>query len=304
MHISLRQVRIFEAVARAGSYTRAAEALHLSQPAVSMQIKQLEENTGVVLFERKGRQMNLSNSGRELLQYSSQVLHAYNDMLGAIEGMRKVNSGHLVVSVATTANYFATKLLAEFTYLHEGVTISLDVTNRQKLLNQLENHEPDLVIMGEPPRGYNLQSERFMENPLVVIAAPTHSLAGRGWLELPDVLGEQFIMREKGSGTRGAIEKHLLQYGFKQKTSLEMSSNETIKHAVEAGLGLGIVSLHTIKPEVESGRLVILNVESFPIRRYWNIVMRRGKRLSPVAEAFRAFVRQEAPKFLRISGEG
>lgn len=304
MHISLRQIRIFEAVAHAGSYTRAAEALHLSQPAVSMQIKQLEEDTGVALFERKGRQMHLSNSGRDLMQYSSQVLHAYNDMLGAIEGMRKVSSGRLVVSVATTANYFVTKLLAEFTHLHEGVTITLDVTNRQKLLNQLENHEPDLVIMGEPPRGYNLQSERFMENPLVVIAAPTHRLAGKGWLELLDVLGEQFIMREKGSGTRVAIEKHLLQYGVKQKTSLEMSSNETIKHAVEAGLGLGIVSLHTIKPEIESGRLVILNVESFPIQRYWHIVMRRGKRLSPVAEAFRAFVRQEAPKFLSVSGAG
>lgn len=301
MHISLRQIRIFEAVGQAGSYTRAAEALHLSQPAISMQIKQLEKDTGITLFERRGRRMHLSSAGKELLRYASQVMHAYSDMLGTIDSMKAVSSGHLAVSVATTANYFATKLLAEFTAQHEGVTITLDVTNRQKLLDQLENHEPDLVIMGEPPRGYNLQSEQFMENPLVVIASPHHPLAGKSCLELPDVLGEQFIMREKGSGTRGAIEKHLSQYGVKQQTSLEMRSNETIKHAVEAGLGLGIVSAHTIQPEINSGRLVILNVESFPIQRHWHIVMRRGKKLSPVAKSFREFVCQEAPKFISVS---
>jgi DNA-binding transcriptional LysR family regulator len=302
MHISLRQIRIFEAVGRVGSYTRAAEVLHLSQPAVSMQIKQLEKDTGITLFERRGRKMHLSNPGRELLRYATQVLHAYNDMIGTIEGMKEISSGHLVVSVATTANYFATKLLAEFTGQHEGVTVTLDVTNRQRLLDQLENHEPDLVIMGEPPRGHSLQSEQFMENPLVVIAAPGHVLAGKEFLKLADVLDEQFIMREKGSGTRVAIERHLLGYGVKQKTSLEMRSNETIKHAVEAGLGLGIVSAHTIQPEISSGRLVILNVESFPIQRHWHIVMRRGKKLSPVAQSFREFVKQEAPKFVSVSG--
>lgn len=297
MYISLRQIRIFEAVGLAGSYTKAAEQLHLSQPAVSMQIKQLEQDTGIALFERRGRKMHLSHAGRELLQYSSQVLHAYNDMMGAIAGMKEVSSGHLVVSVATTANYFATKLLAAFTSRHEGVTITLDVTNRQTLLHQLENHEPDLVIMGEPPPGYNLHSERFMANPLVVIAAADHPLAGKTRLGLAELSEEQFIMREKGSGTRGAIEKHLQEYGVKQKTSLEMRSNETIKHAVEAGLGLGIVSAHTIQPELDSGRLVMLNAESFPINRYWHIVTRRGKKLSPVAVSFREFVKQEATRF-------
>lgn len=301
MHLSLRQIQVFEAVAHFESYTRAAERLHMSQPAVSMQIKQLEEDTGLGLFERQGKRMRLSSAGRELLQYTSRVVQSYNDMLGAINGIKQVNSGRLVVSVATTANYFVTKLLAEFSNLHPGVTVTLDVTNRQRLLEQLENYEPDLVIMGEPPKGYNLQSERLMENPLVVIASAQHRLAKQGRIALAAVMTEQFIAREKASGTRSAIERHLLEYGFVHKTSLEMRSNETIKHAVEAGLGLGIVSLHTIQPELESGRLVVLNVESFPIQRYWHIVIRKGKHLSPVARLFRDYVRQQAPRFLQQS---
>lgn len=299
MHLSLRKIHVFAAVAEHESYTRAAEKLHMSQPAVSMQIKQLEEDTGIALFERQGRRMRLTIAGRELEQYATQVLHAYHDMLGAAEELREVNRGQLIVSVATTANYFTTKLLAEFNTQHEGITVTLDVTNRQKLLDQLENYEPDLVIMGEPPRGFNLLSERLMENPLVVIASPQHRLAGQVNIPLSAIAEEQFAMREQGSGTRSAIERHLKQQGMDCQTSMEMSSNETIKHAVEAGLGLGIVSLHTIQPELESGRLLMLDVESFPIQRYWHIVTRKGKRLSPVARLFRDFIKQEAPRFVR-----
>ncbi len=300
MLFSLSQIRTFEAVAKYESYTRAAEKLFMTQPAVSMQIKQLEDDTGLVLFERQGKKMCLTPIGRKVLHYASRVLQAHSDLLGVIQESKGVTGGHLVVSVATTANYFVTQLLAEFSRLHNGINITLDVTNRQSLLDQLANHEPDMVIMGEPPKGYNLQSERLTENFLGVIASPTHPLAKQTTpLTLKQIVGERFIIREKGSGTRAALERHMRAQQLFYESTLEMRSNETIKHAVEAGLGLGIMSLHTIQPEVASGRLVVLNVEHFPLKRYWHIVMRKGKRLSPVAQAFRQFVLAEAPNFLQ-----
>jgi len=300
MPYSLSQIRIFEAVAQYESYTRAAEKLFMTQPAVSMQIKQLEDDSGLELFERQGKKMCLTLIGKEMLHYASRVLQAHGDMLGAMKELKGVKGGHLIVSVATTANYFVTQLLAEFSRQHEGINITLDVTNRHTLLDQLENHEPDMVIMGEPPKGHGLQSERLMENPLVVIAAPNHPLtAAARPLLLGDVLAERFIVREKGSGTRSAIERHMHQHNVTCKNTLEMRSNETIKHAVEAGLGLGIVSMHTIQPELDSGRLVVLEVENFPIQRHWHIVMRKGKRLSPIAREFKRFVMLEAPNFVR-----
>ena len=304
MPYSLSQIRIFEAVAQYESYTRAAEKLFMTQPAVSMQIKSLEEDSGLALFERQGKKMCLTPIGKEVQQYASRVLQAHNDMLGAMKELKGVKGGHLIVSVATTANYFVTQLLAEFSRQHEGINITLDVTNRHTLLDQLENHEPDMVIMGEPPKGHGLQSERLMSNPLVVIAAPNHPLvSAERPLLLSDVLAERFIVREKGSGTRSAIERHFRKYDTSCSNTLEMRSNETIKHAVEAGLGLGIVSMHTIQPELDSGRLVVLDVENFPIRRHWHIVMRKGKRLSPIAREFKRFVMQEAPRFVKNEKE-
>lgn len=302
MPYSLSQIRIFEAVAQYESYTRAAEKLFMTQPAVSMQIKQLEDDSGLALFERQGKKMCLTPIGKEVQHYASRVLQAHSDLLGVMKELKGVKGGHLIVSVATTANYFVTQLLAEFSRQHEGINITLDVTNRHTLLDQLENHEPDMVIMGEPPKGHGLQSERLMANPLVVIAAPNHPLTKLGRpLLLADVLAERFIVREKGSGTRSAIERHWHKHEASCKNTLEMRSNETIKHAVEAGLGLGVVSMHTIQPELDSGRLVVLDVEHFPIHRHWHIVMRKGKRLSPIAQEFKRFVMTEAPRFVRAS---
>lgn len=299
MAYSLSQLRVFEAVAQYESYTRAAEKLFMTQPAISMQIKQLEEDSGLALFERQGNKMMLTAIGKEVQHYAHRVLQAHNDLLGVMKELKGVKGGHLVISVATTANYFVTQLLAEFSRLHEGINITLDVTNRQALLDQLEHHEPDMVIMGEPPKGYGLQSERLMENPLVVIAAPHHSLLNHSTpIPLKVALAERFVIREKSSGTRSALERHLREHQVSFQQTLEMRSNESIKHAAEAGLGLGVVSLHTIQPELESGRLTILDVEHFPIQRYWHIVMRKGKRLSPIAQEFKRFVLKEAPRFV------
>jgi len=298
LHISLRQIRIFDSVARYQSHTRAAEKMHMTQPAVSMQMKQLEQNLGISLFERHGKSLNLSSAGQDLRTYSKKVIHSFNNMLEFVDKIKGCESGHLVISVATTANHFTTRILSAFAKKHPDITISLDVTNRQKILQQLENYEPDLVIMGEPPKGLGLQSERFMPNPLVIIAPPDHPFAQRKNLKIKDLKNEKFVVREKGSGTREAIERHFDNSGVCCASTLEMSSNEAIKHSVSAGFGLGIVSLHTIELELNNKLLVTLDVEDFPLQRFWHLVTRTGKNMSPVAEAFRTFLLEEVQHYI------
>lgn len=298
MHVTLRQLQVFEAVARYNSYTRAADYLHLSQPGVSMQIKQLEESIGLPLFEHVGKKIHLTAAGREMYGYSQRIGQLLNEADSVIEEMKGVHSGRLAISVATTASHFATRLLAAFSKEYEGVTISLDITNRESLRRQLEFNEPDLVIMGQPPEGVDTESEIFMENPLVIIAPPDHSLVGEQNIPLSRFSNEQFVVRESGSGTRSAIERFFNEHGVSFHTGIEMSSNEAIKQAVEAGLGLGIVSIHTLELELATRTLVMLDVEDFPIIRHWHLVHRTGKRLSPPAEAFRLFVHAHADSFL------
>ena len=300
MNVTFRQLRVFEAVARHCSYTRAADELHLTQPAVSMQVRQLEESVGLPLFEKLGRKIFLTEAGREMFAYARSIDQLIDEADEVFEAMRGVQSGALSVSVATTANYFATRILAGFAHRFEHVSFSLDVTNRKTLLRQLDDNERDLVIMGEPPKGMDLVAEPFMDNPLVMIAAPDHPLAQEVEIPLDRFAGERFVVRESGSGTRGAIERFFSAHGAELLTGMEFGSNEAIKQAVAAGLGLGIASVHTLELELETNRLVILDVEDFPIRRSWYIVHREGKRLSPVAQAFRRFVLAEAEDYVAL----
>ncbi|MCW8855712.1 MAG: LysR family transcriptional regulator [Gammaproteobacteria bacterium] len=300
MHVTLRQLEVFAAVARHESFTRAAEFLHLSQPGVSMQIKQLENSIGLPLFEHVGKKIFLTDAGREMFAYSQGVSNLLDEAEDVLEELKGVQSGKLAISVATTASHFATRLLAAFSRRYEGVTISLDITNRQSLRHQLERNEPDLVIMGQPPEGLDVESETFMENPLVMIAPANHELIQENNIPLSKFENEHFVVREFGSGTRSAIQRSFDEHGVTFHTGIEMTSNEAIKQAVEAGLGLGIVSIHTLELELETGRLVILDVEDFPIIRHWHIVQRSGKRLSPVAQEFKRFVLQEAEQFIRV----
>ncbi len=298
-HVSLRQIRIFDTVARYKNHTRAAEQLHMTQPAVSMQMKQLEENLGIRLFERQGKKLALSSQGNELREHSKNIIQSYNSMMNFAEKVKGCHTGHLTISVATTANHFATRILSAFSKKYPDVAISLDVTNRFKIIDQLKNYEPDLVIMGEPPTGLNLISEKFMDNPLVVIAPPDHSLVDCvKVLTVEDLKDEKFVVREKGSGTREAIARHFKTFGFTCASKLEMSSNEAIKHAVSAGFGLGVVSRHTIELELKNQHLVTLDVEGFPLVRSWHLVTRQGKSVSPVAEAFREFLLEEPEQYL------
>ncbi len=298
-HISLRQIRIFDSVARYKSHTRAAEKLYMTQPAVSMQMKQLEENLGIELFERQGRSLSLSHSGRKLREYSNHIINAFDSMIDFADKVKGCHTGHLTISVATTANHFTTRILSAFSEKYPDITISLDVTNRQSILRQLDNFEPDMVIMGEPPKGHGLLSEQFMANPLVIIAPPNHPLlTSKKPLTIKHLDGEKFVVREKGSGTRECIERHFKQSGICCATTLEMTSNEAIKHAVSAGFGLGIVSLHTIELELKNRHLSILDVAGFPLERHWHLVTRQGKAISPVAEAFRNFLLEKAEQYV------
>lgn len=299
MNVTIRQLQVFEAVVRHMGFTRAAEELHLTQPAVSMQVKQLEGQVGLPLFEQVGKKIFLTEAGREMYHYSKVIASQLAEAEAVIQSLKGVQHGRLDVAVASTANHFSTKLLAAFSRANPSVTIKLDVTNRETLLRQLADNEKDLVIMGRPPEGLDLEAEPFMDNPLVVVAHINHPLAQQKQIPLQRLAEETFVVREPGSGTRMVMERFFDRHGLPFVPGMEMSSNEAIKQSVEAGLGLAVVSTHTLELELESKRLAVLDVEEFPIMRHWYMVHPRSKRLSPVAEAFRRFVLHDSQTVLK-----
>ncbi len=301
LHLTLRQLKVFESVARHLSYSRAAEELHLTQPAVSMQIKQLEGNISLPLFEQLGKRIYLTDAGRELYQYSRSISQQLADMEVALDELKGMERGKLNISVVTTANYFAPHLLAKFCQRYKGVTVSLNVSNRETVLKHLSDNLIDLAIMGQPPEDLDIDSESFIENPLVVIAPPDHPLCKEQHIPVKRLAKEIFLVRESGSGTRGAMERFFAAHEVKINKGMEADTTEAIKQAVQAGMGLGIMSQHTAELELETNRLKILDVQGFPIIRYWHVVNRKNKRLSGVANAFREFLLKEAAKLMAKS---
>ncbi len=299
MHLTLRQLKVFESAARHLNYTRAAEELFLTQPAVSMQIKQMEEALGLPLFEQLGKRIHLTEAGKEVLTYARAITQQLDELEGVLNRLKGLSGGRLRISVATTANYFIPTLLGSFSRRYPDVTVSLDVTNRETLLRQLNENTVDLVIMGQPPPEADTEAVAFMDNPLVIVAPPDHPLAGKKKIPLVRLQEEIFLVREPGSGTRIAMERFFSERSMKLKTGMEVGSNEAIKQSVQAGLGLGLLSRATIEQELALKRLVVLNIEDFPIMRHWYVVHRKGKRLSGAAEAFRKFVLGEARALLR-----
>lgn len=299
MHITFRQLEVFEAVARLLSYTQAAKALHLSQPAVSMQIKQLEANVGLPLLEMSGKKLFLTEAGREMFQCSRIITEQLQEANSVIEQLKGLERGQLRISVASTASAFATRMLALYKNKYTGIIVQLDVTNRAALLKQLAENEKELVIMGRPPDDPDLEFTPFSENPLVMVANPNHELAKhKGAIPLTRIQQEVFVTREQGSGTRIAMKRFFDQHQIMLTTSMEMNENESIKQAVQADLGLGIVSIHTLELELETKKLVVLDVENFPIMRHWYVVQRSHKRLSPAASAFKEFVLTEGKNLM------
>jgi DNA-binding transcriptional LysR family regulator len=290
MHITIRQLQVFYDVARHLSYTRAAEELHLTQPAVSMQIKQLEGSVGLPLFEQIGKTIYLTQAGDAMLSHARSIMQNLAAAEEEMDQLKGVDSGRLKVAIASTVNYFATQLLAVFAREHPTVEISLDVTNREALLSRLEANIPDLVLMGKPPADLDLIAEPFMDNPLIMIAPPDHPLAGKKKIRITELEGEDFVVREPGSGTRVAMERFFAEQGFVHQKGMELMGNEAVKQGVEAGLGLAVVSVHTVEQELTLNRLVPLHVHGLPIMRRWYVAHRRGKKLSATARSFRDFV--------------
>lgn len=300
MNVTLRQLRIFEAVARHLSFTRAAEELHLTQPAVSMQIKQLEQAVDLPLFEQVGKKIYLTDAGREMAGFSKRINMVLEEAEQVVDEMKGLSRGRLTITVASTANYFLPRLWATFRAQHPEVSVSLHVTNRAGLIQALSENETDLVIMGQPPENMDLVAESFLPNPLVVVAPPSHVLARKKKIPLARLQQETFLVREPGSGTRSLMERVFAEKHLELATPMEMSSTEAIKQGVEAGLGLALLSAHTLEMESALNRLVILDVEGFPVMRDWYIVYRAGKRLSAVAQSFKDFVMEQTPDIIPV----
>jgi LysR family transcriptional regulator for metE and metH len=283
--VTLRQLRALAAVVRAGTVTGAAERLALTPPAVSLQLKQLEETAGVVLVERTGVGARPTDAGREVLAALALIETALGDCAAAIEALRGIDRGRVAVGVTSTAKYFAPRALAAFKQAHPKVELRLLVGNRSDTVVALEGFEIDLAIMGRPPEHLALERAVIGDHPHVVLAAPDHPLARRRDVALAELAAETFLMREAGSGTRTLAERLFAQAGVEPAVGMEISSNETIKQAVMAGMGIAFLSAHTAAAEIDDGRLAIVDVAGLPAVRQWFVVRRREKRLLPAGQA-------------------
>ncbi|MEW6331488.1 MAG: LysR family transcriptional regulator [Pseudomonadota bacterium] len=296
-HSTLRQLEVFEAIARLGSFTRAAEELFLTQPTVSMQIKKLTEAVGLPLFEQVGKKIYLTDAGRELHKTSREIFERFTRFEMLVADMKGLKQGALRLAVVTTAKYFAPRLLGPFCQQYPGIEVSLKVSNRERILERLADNQDDLCILGQPPEELEAESEPFLENPLVVLAPANHPLAGKKKIPLARLAEEPFLLREPGSGTRMAVERLFATHGLKMKVRMELGSNEAIKQAIVGGLGVSVLSRHTLALDAPMGQLAILNVERFPIERHWYVVWPSGKQLTVVARTFLDYLKQ-APKFV------
>lgn len=297
-NVSLRQLRVFASVAHNLNFSKAARELYLTQPAVSTQIRQLEDATGIPLFERMGRRTSLTEAGRELLTRVMGVNQLLREASEAMDALRGLKSGTLILGAVSTAKYFAPSLLAEFASKYPAVTIRFSVANREEIIEHLTDNEIDLAIMGRPPRELETHAVSFAKHPLVIIAAPSHPLASKRRLRLKQLEGERFLIREPGSGTRASMERVFRERGAHYRSSMEVSSNETIKQAVIAGMGVSFISKHTVGLELQTRKLVTLNVVGLPVMREWFVIHLRAKRLSPIAAAFQQFLIASGAKII------
>ena len=290
MNVTFRQLRVFVEVARQGSVLRASEVLHLTPPAVSLQIKEIESQVGQRLFDRANRRITLSTAGEYFLVYARRLLGTLKEAEDAMARFARLESGRLTIGMVSSAKYFLPQLLARFHTEHPAVDVRLRLGNREQLVALMEANEVDLCVMGRPPVDFASRAEPFAMHPHVLVTAPTHRFASAESVPALALADEPFIVREPASGTRSALQEYLDQHRLKPSFIMEMPSNEAIKQAVMAGMGVSLLSLHTIGLEWSSGLIAAPAVEGLPLVRRWNIVNRAAKQLSPAAEAFRYFV--------------
>ena len=298
---TLRQLKVFESVARHLSFSRAAEELHLTQPAVSAQVRKLEDHAGVPLFEQLGKKVYLTAAGQHLLDSVREILARVREAEDALDGFKGVEGGRLNVAVISAGDYFFPSLLVEFARRHHGISLNFGVYNREELLQELAHNATDLAIMVRPPNDAEMVAEPFAPHPYVVVARPDHPLASERTISLSRVLHEPFVVRERGSDTWNSMEDAFGERLRDMNVLMQIKSTETIKQAVMAGMGLGFLSAHTLSRELHAGALSILDVRGLPLMLNWYVVHRRGKQLPAVARAFRQFLLDEGAKLIDLA---
>lgn len=296
-HATLRQLQVFEAIVRHGNFTRASEELFLSQPTVSMQVKKLADAMGLPLFEQAGRSVKPTQAALDLYEACRDIFETLANLEMKIAEIKGIKRGRLRLCVVTTAKYIAPELLGEFSQMHKGIEVSLKVTNRDRMIERMDVNEDDLYIMGQAPTSeLRVESYAFAPNPLVVMAPRNHPLVGKKKISISRIADEPFILREPGSGIRDATLRMFSDAGLRPQIRMVLGSNEAIKHAIVGGLGLSVLSLHTLTLEGSDGPVAVLDVEGFPIQRQWFIVYPKGKDLSLVARAFIEYAIASEPK--------
>jgi DNA-binding transcriptional LysR family regulator len=294
IHATLHQLKVFEATARHGSFTRAAEELFLTQPTVSIQVKQLTKAVGLPLFEQIGKRLYLTEAGQALLETAQEIFVRLEQFDMTVADLKGMKQGQLSLAVITTAKYMVPRLLGPFCERFPGIDVSLQVTNHQNIQERMANNQDDLYIVSNPPDHLDLTVHPFLDNPLVVLARADHPLAKEKNVSIQCLNGESFIMREPGSGTRQAVQGLFNEHDIQVRVRLELGSNEAIKQAIAGGLGISVLSQHTLVSEGINGELTILDVEHFPIHRQWYVTYLSGKQLSLVAETFLQYLLAES----------
>lgn len=283
---TLHQLKVFEAVARHGSFTRAAEELLITQPTVSSQVKHLAQAVGLPLFEQIGKQLYLTDAGQELQATCQDIFQRLEHFEMTIADLKGAKQGRLSLSVVTTAKYFIPRLLGSFCQHYPAIDIALQVINHQQITERMLENKDDLYVLSQPPEDIDLCTQAFLDNPLVVVAPHNHPLAGKNNIPIQELHNQAFIMRESGSGTRRAVQKLFDKHKVSVRVRLELGSNEAIKQAIAGGLGISVLSQHTLNSDGDRGELTILDVVGFPIQRRWYAVYLNGKQLSVVAQTF------------------
>ena len=297
MKATFRQLRLFLALADSGSVTGAARIMHVTQPTASMQLRELSDSIGLPLFEVVARRVHLTDAGLELARAVRAMAGEWDSFEQYVDGVQGLTRGKLKVAVVSTAKYFIPRLLGTFCARYPDIEVALEVLNRDGVVRRLEANWDDLYIMSRPPANIDIRDDVFMPNPLMLVAPAGHRLAGQRGLGLDDLRAERFILREPGSGTRMATDEHFRRQKFRPDIRLELGSNEAIKQAVAGGLGLAVLSAHALGENPGHDDVVALDMEGFPIESSWHIVHRSGKRLSPIAAAFRTLLIEHARSF-------
>lgn len=294
MQATLHQLKVFATVARHGSFTRAADELNITQPTVSSQVKHLTKIVGLPLFEQIGKQLYLTEAGEALVETCRTIFDRLENFEMQVADLKGMKRGKLRLAAVTTTKYFVPRLLGAFCSTYPEIDISLQVTNHQQIVQRMAQNEDDLYILSHPPKDIDLEVKKFLENPLVVVAKADHPLAGKQDIPIKELNGESFISREAGSGTRRAVQGLFSQHKISVRVRLELGSNEAIKQAIAGGLGISVLSQHSLFPDELQRELTILNVREFPIERYWYVAYLSSKQLSAIAQTFFEYLLEQS----------